>query len=112
LKFNVFQVWQELLGIGLEDCDNVDTYTQSIDQKVKDHNLCLEPSTSDVKTLAKMTNEEHVFYLLLGIPRNDDWQLCLELMMDKNATAMLTPYEIVIKWVKNEATIKRQNILG
>jgi hypothetical protein len=54
-----------------------------------------------------MTDEEHVFYLLRGIPRNDDWQFFLELMMDKNATATLTPDEIVIKLVEKEATIKR-----
>jgi len=53
-----------------------------------------------------MTDEEHVFHLLRGIPRNDDWQFFLELMMDKNATAMLTPDEIVIRLVEKEATIK------
>jgi hypothetical protein len=46
-----------------------------------------------------MTDEEHVFYLLPGIPWNDAWQLFLELMMDKNAMATLTPDEIVIKLV-------------
>jgi len=112
LKFNVFQIREELLGIRLEDCDDVDTYALRIDQKVKDYNLCSEPSTSDAKTLAKMTDEEHVSYLLRGIPRNDDWQFFLELMMDKNATATLTPDEIVIKLVEKEATIKRENGLG
>ena len=114
LKFNVVQIREELLGIRLKDCDDVETYALRIDQKVKDYNLCSEPSTSDAttRTLAKMTDEEHVFYLLRGIPRNDDWQFFLELMMDKNATATLTPDEIVIKLVEKEATIKRENGLG
>jgi hypothetical protein len=117
LKFNVFQIREELLGIRLEDCDDVDTYALWIDQKVKDYNLCSEPSTSTLlsdatRTLAKMTDKEHVFYLLRGIPRNDDWQFFLELMMDKNATATLTPDEIVIKLVEKQATIKRENGLG
>jgi len=114
LKFNVFQIREELLGIRLEECDDVETYALRIDQKVKDYNLCSEPSTSDAttRTLAKMTDEEHVFYLLRGIPRNDDWQFFLELMMDKNATATLTPDEIVIKLVEKEATIKREKGLG
>jgi len=59
-----------------------------------------------------MNDEEHVFYLLRGIPRNDDWQFFLELMMDKNATATLTPDEIAIKLVEKEATIKCENGLG
>jgi len=112
LKFDVFQIREELLEIRLEDCDDVDAYALRIDQKMKDYNLCSEPSTLDVKTSAKMTDKEHVFYLLRGIPRNDDWQFFLELMMDKNATATLTPYEIVIRLVENEATIKRENSLG
>jgi len=112
LKFNVFQIREELFGIRLEDCDDVDTYAVWIDHKVKDYNVCSEPSTSSTdtsRTLAKMTDEEHVFYLLRGIPRNDDWQFLLELMMDKNAMATLTPDEIVIKLVEKEATIKREN---
>jgi len=107
LKFNIFQIREELLGIRLEDCDDVDTYALRIGQMVKDYNLCAEPSTSDAKTLGKMTDEQHLFYLLRGIPRNDDWQFFLELMMVKIAMATLTPDEIVIKLVEKEATIKR-----
>jgi len=115
LKFNVFQIREELLGIRLEDCVDVNTYALRIDQKIKDYNLCSEPSTSSsdaTRTLAKMTDEEHMFYLLRGIPRNDDWQFFLELMMDKNVTATLTADEIVIKLVEKEATIKCEKGLG
>ena len=113
MKFNVFQIREELLGLRLEDCDEVDTYALQINQKVNDYNLHSEQSSSDVtKTLAKMTDEEHVFYLLRGIPRNDDWQFCLVLIMDMNTKATLTPDEIVIKLVEQEATIKRENRLG
>jgi hypothetical protein len=112
LKFNIFQIREELVGIRLEDCHDVDPYALRIDQKVKDYNLCSEQSTLDAKTLAKMTDEEHVFNHLRGIPRNDDRQFFLELMMDKNATATLTPDEIVIKLVEKETTIKHENYLG
>jgi len=115
LKFNVIQIREERLGIRLEDCDDADTYALRIDQKVKYYNECSEPSRSSsgtIRTLAKMTDEERVFYLLRGIPRNDNWQFFLELMMDKNATATLTPDEIVIKLVEKQATIKRENGLG
>jgi len=115
LKFTVFQIGEEYLGIRLKDSDDVDTSALRIDQKVKDYNLCSEPSTSSsdtARTLAKMTDQEHVFYLPRGIPRNDNWQCFLELMMDKNATATLMPDEIVIELVEKEATIKRENSLG
>ena len=115
LKFNVFEIREQLLGIRLKDCDDVDSYALRIDQKVKDYNLCSEPSTSSsnaTRTLAKMTDEEHVFYLLRRIPRNDDSQFFLEFMMDKNATATVTPDEIVINLVEKEATIKRENGLA
>ena len=113
LKCKVFQIREELLGIRLEDCDDVETYALRIDQKVKDYNLCSGPSSLDAtRTFAKMTDEEHVFHLLRSIPRNEDWQFFLELMMDKNATGTLTLDEIVIKLVEKEATIKRENGLG
>ena len=73
LKFNVFQIQDKLLGIRLEDCDDVDTYALRIEQKVKDYNLCSEPLSSDVtRNSTKMTNMAHVFDLLHGIPRKDN----------------------------------------
>jgi hypothetical protein len=115
LKFNVLEIREELLGIRHEDCDDVDTNALRIDRKVKDYNLRSEPLTSSpdkTRTLAKMTDVEHVFHLRRGIQRNDDWQFFLQLMMDKNATATLTPDEIVIKLVGKEAMMKRENGLG
>jgi len=81
LKLNVFQIQEELLGIRLEDCDDVGSYALWIDQKVKDYNLCSESSTSSsdaTRTFAKMTDEVHAFYLLCGILRNEDWQFFYE----------------------------------
>jgi len=114
LKFNVFQIREELLRISLEECDDVETYTLRIDLKVKHYNHCSEPSTSDAKsrTLAKMTDEEYVLYLLRGEPRNEDSQFFLELMMNKNTMPSQTPDEIVIKLVEKHATIKHENGLG
>lgn len=115
LKFDIFQIREERLGMRCEDCEDVDTYALRIDQKVKVNKLSSEPWTSfpeTTRTLAKMTNEEHLFYLLRGIPRNDDWQFFLELIMDKNPTATLTPDEIEIKLVEKETMIKRGNGLG
>jgi len=115
LKVNVFQIREQLLGIRLQDCEDVDTYALRIDQKVNDCNLCSEPLTSlwaVTRTLARMTDEEHVFYLPRGKPRNDFGQFFAELMMDKNATATLTPNEIVMMMVEKEATMKPEQRLG
>jgi hypothetical protein len=51
-------------------------------------------------------------YLLHGIPRNDRWKVFQELMIDKNATMITTPDEIVTKLVEKEAAIKRENGLA
>jgi hypothetical protein len=33
--------------------------------------------TDSTKTIAKMTEQEHILYLLRGIPRNDEWKIFL-----------------------------------
>jgi hypothetical protein len=66
-------------------------------------------ATDSAKAIPKMSEQEHIFYLLRGIPRNDEWKVFLKLMMDKNATMTATPDEIVPKLVEKEATIKREN---
>jgi hypothetical protein len=112
-----------LWSIKLKDCGDVDNYASRIDRKVKDYNLCAgptTPSTTDTdaadtdsaKTIAKMSEQEHIFCLLRGIPRNNKWKVFLELMMDKNATMTATPNEIVTMLVEKEAAIKRENGLA
>jgi len=107
LKLNIFEIREDLWSIKLQDCGDVDNYASLIDRKVKDYNLCAGPSTTDTatdtdsaKTIAKMSEQEDIFYLLRGIPRNDEWKVFLELMMDKNATMTATPDEIVTKLVE------------
>jgi hypothetical protein len=56
-----------------------------------------------------MNEQEHIFYLLGGIPRNDKWKVFLQLMMDKNATMTATPNEIITQLVEKAAAIKRVN---
>jgi hypothetical protein len=101
----------------LQDCGDVNNYTLRIDPKVKDYNLCTGQSTTkthatdtdSAKTIAKMSEQEHVFYLIRRIPRNDEWKVFLELMMDNNAMMTATPDEIVTKLVEKEAAINREN---
>jgi hypothetical protein len=63
------------------------------------------------KTIAKMSKQEDIFYLLHGIRRNDEWKVFLEIMMEKNATMTATSDEIISKLVEKEAAIKREKWL-
>jgi hypothetical protein len=67
---------------------------------------------ANAKTIAKMSEQEHIFNILRGVPRNDKWKVFPELMMDKNATMTATPDEIITQLVKKEAAIKRENGLA
>jgi len=123
LKLNIFEIREDLWSIKLQDCGDVDNYALQIDRKVKDYSLCAgptAPSTTDTdvadtdsaKTIVKMSEQEHIFYLLRGIPTNDEWKVFLELIMDKNATMTATPDEIVTKLVQMDAAIKREKGLA
>jgi len=99
LKLNIFEIREDLWSIKLQDCGDVDNYASRIDPNVKHYNLWAGPTTTDAdatdtdsaKTIAKMSDQEHISYLLCGIPRNDEWNVFLELMMDNNPTMTATP---------------------
>jgi len=119
LKLHIFRITEEIWSIKQQNCWDVDDYTSQIDPKVKDYNLCAGPSTTAIdtnmdsaKTNTRMSEQECIFYLLCGIPRNDEWRVFLELMMDKNAMMTTTPKEIVTKLVEKEAAIKEENWLA
>jgi hypothetical protein len=59
-----------------------------------------------------MSGQEHIFYPLRGIPRNNEWKVFLERMMVKTATMTATPDEIFTKLVEKDAAIKRENGLA
>jgi len=126
LKFNIFEIREDFWCIKLQDCWDVDNYALRINRKIKDYNLCDEPTATstagtdatntdtdaNAKTIAKVSEQEDIFYLLCGIPRNDQWKVFLQLMVDKNTTMTATPDEIVPKHLEMEASIKRENGLA
>jgi len=59
-----------------------------------------------------MSEQEHIFDLLCGIPGNDEWKVFLQLMIINNTTMTATPDEIITKLVEKEAAIKRENGLA
>jgi hypothetical protein len=112
LDFNIFMIGEDIGSIRLPDCGDVNNYALRIDWIVKDYTLCTGPLTTDTatemdfaKTITKMGEQEHIFYLLHGIPRNDEWKCFLELMMDKNTTMTAIPDAIVSKVVDKNAVI-------
>jgi len=122
LKLNIVEIREDLWSIKLQDCGDVDNYASQIDPKVKDYNLCAGPTaptttdtdatdTDSAKTIAKMSEQQHIFNLLRGIPTNDEWKVFLELRMDENATMTATPDEIVTNLVEKEAAITIENAL-
>jgi len=52
------------------------------------------------KKIAKMSKQQHTFYLLSGIPRNNEWIVFLELMINKNGTMTTTPNDILQQLVE------------
>jgi hypothetical protein len=52
---------------------------------VNDFNLCVESSTGT------MTKSKHSYYLMQGIPKNDDWRVFTQLMYDKIDTLANKP---------------------
>jgi len=64
LKLNIFKIREDLWGIKLQDCRDVDNYALQINWIVKNYNLCAGPTTNDTdaadtnvnaKTIAKMS---------------------------------------------------------
>jgi hypothetical protein len=59
-----------------------------------------------------MSEQEHILHHLCGIPRNEEWKVFMELIIDKNATMTANPDEIVTKLIQKEAAIKREKGLA
>jgi hypothetical protein len=121
LKLNIFEIREHLWSIKLQECRDVYNYASRIDRNVMDYNLGTGPSTTETdatdtdestKSLAKMSEQEQIFYLLLGIPTHDKLKVFLELMMDTKATITPSPNEIVSNLIEKEAAIKRVNGLA
>jgi hypothetical protein len=82
LMLNIFEIREDLWSIKLLDCGDIDNYTSWIDRQVMDYDLCAGPSTTNTdadtgtsKTIAKISEHEHICYLHRRIPRNDEWKV-------------------------------------
>jgi hypothetical protein len=115
LKLNIFDIREDRWSIKLQDYGDVFNYASLINRKVKHYNHCARPTTTatdadaNAKTIAKMSEQKQIIYLLRGVPWTDEWYVFLEVTMHQNSTMTATPDEIVTKLVESEAAIQREN---
>jgi hypothetical protein len=76
------------------DCENVQEYASRIQGYVNNFNLCAD-SDSSTGGGGTMPKSEHTYYLMNGVPKDDDWRLFSQLIYDKIDTVADKPEEIV-----------------
>jgi len=81
LKLTIFQIREVIWLIKQQDCGYQNKYTLQINRIFKDLILCAQPSfaVTDVdmdtaKTVTKMSDQDHIIYLVCGNQRNDVWK--------------------------------------
>jgi len=102
VKLNVWALRDEMSAVRLDDCENVQDYASKIQGYVNDFNLCAN-SDSSTGGGGTMPKSEHTYYLMKGIPKDDDWRFFTQLMYDKIDTLADKPEEIVTKMKAHEA---------
>jgi hypothetical protein len=103
VKLNVSALRDEMSAVRLSDCENVQEYASKIQSYVNDFNLCADTDTSLSTGSGTMPRSEHIYFLLKGIPNEDDWRFFTQLMYDKIDTLANKPKEIVTKMKAHEA---------
>jgi len=105
VKLNVWALRDEMSAVKLRDCENVQEYASKIQGHVNDFNLCADSSTGS----GTMPKSEHSYYLMQGIPKDDDWRFFTQLMYDKIDTLADKPEEIVTKMKAHEARLQKDD---
>jgi hypothetical protein len=88
-------------AVTLRDCENVQEYAAKIQGYVNDFNLCADSASSTRS--GPMPKSEHTYYLMKGVPKDDDCRFFIQLMYDKVDTLADIPEEIVTKMKAHEA---------
>jgi hypothetical protein len=103
VKLNVWALRDEMSAVKLRDCKNVQEYASKIQGYVNDFNLCAESLT------CTMPKSEHSYYLMQGVPKDDDWRFFTQLMYDRIDTLADKPEEIVTKMKAHEARFQKDD---
>jgi len=105
VKLNVWALRDEMSAVKLRDCENVQEYASKIQGYVNDFNLCADSDSST----GTMPKSEHSYYLMQGVPKDDDWRFFTQLMYDKIDTLADKPEEIVTKMKAHEARLQKDD---
>jgi len=101
VKLNVWALRDEMSAVKLSNSENVQEYASMIQGYANDFNLCVESSTGT------MPKSEHSYYLMQGIPKDDDWRFFTQLMYDKIDTLADKPDEVIMKMKAHEARLQK-----
>jgi hypothetical protein len=96
------QIWirRELYEVKLVDHGSVDAYAMRIQNLIDDYRAgATEPED-------KISDTEHVFFLLNGIPRSDEWDVEVRLLNDQMGTLAKDPQTVIKKLRAREDAIK------
>jgi len=99
VKLNVWALRDEMSAVKLRDCENVQKYASKIQGYVNNFNLCANSSTGS----GMMPRSEHSYYLMQGIPKDDDGRFFTQLMYDKIDTLADKPEEVIMETIAHEA---------
>jgi len=117
VKLNVWAMQFEMSAGRLGDCEHVQKYALKIQGYVNDFNLCAN-SDSSTGGGGTMPKSEHTYYLIKGIPKDDDWRFFTQLMYDKIDTLADKPEEIIMKmkthkvWQQQEVDLDSIELLA
>jgi len=107
VKLNVWALRDEMSAVKLSICENVQEYASRIQEHVNDFNLCADSSTGS----GTMPTSKHSYYLMQGIPKDDDWRFFTQLMYDKIDTLADKPEEVIVKMKAQEARLQKDDDL-
>jgi len=102
VKLNVWALRDKMSAVRLSNCDNVQEYASKIQSYVNDFNLCANTNSSSTGS-GTLPKSEHTYYLMKGVPKDDDCWFFTHLMYDKIDTLADKPEEIVTKMKAHEA---------
>jgi hypothetical protein len=103
VKLNVWALRDEISAVKVRDRENVQEYASKIQGYVNDVNLCADCSTGT------MPKSEHSYYLMQGIPKDDDWRFFTQLRYNKIDTMADKPEEIVTRMKAHEGRLQNDD---
>jgi len=107
VKLNGLALRVEMSAVRLSDCKNVQEYASNIQSYVNDFNVSTDTDSSSTGS-GTMTNSQHAYYQMKGIPKDDDWRVFTQLMYNKIDTLADKPEQFIEKMNVQEARLQKE----